>query len=112
MGDVFFTFDTRRDSIEREIKGTGPSLLLKETAGSVRYWQDVHEHDVFPALFRHLYTGQHAQHMQPAASDAAFVAAVYEWCQKAWWDDGLGDEPTFNGAYRDGSLFCGGMHGT
>lgn len=105
-------FHSRLKSIQNELLGQEVSKLREETGYSVQFWRDVHLKVVFPAVFKSL-AGNYRipDHMRDAVSDASFVSAIYEWCQKDFGDT-LFDPLRFRGASWTGTLFDPGGHGT
>lgn len=78
----------------------------------MQFWRVAHLETVFPAFYK-AYAGDHSVpfHMREAASDASFVSAIYEWCQKDFGDE-IFDPRRFNSAVQEGTLFFPGGHGT
>ena len=106
------TFYSRLKSIQNELLGLEVSELRKETGFSVQFWREAHLIAVFPAVYKS-YAAHHGIpfHMREAVSDASFVSAVYEWCQK-WLVDDIFDPYVFHSAAQEGTLFFPGGHGT
>ncbi len=106
------SFVSRLKSIQNELLGQEVSELRKETGFSVQFWREAHLLAVFPAVYKS-YAGNHGIpfHMREAVSDASFVSAIYEWCQKDF-IDGIVDSCRFDSAVQGGTLFFPGGHGT
>jgi hypothetical protein len=106
------TFYSRLKSIQNELQGLEVSELRKETGFSVQFWREAHLMAVFPAVFK-AYAGHLGVpfHMREAASDASFVSAIYEWCQRYFVDD-IFDPCRFNSAVQKGTLIYPGGDGT
>ena len=106
------SFHSRLKSIQNELLGLAVSELRKETGFSVQFWREAHLRAVFPAVYKS-YAGSYGipNHMREAVSDASFVSAIYEWCQKDW-RDALFDSSRFGSAVQEGTLFFPGGHGT